>query len=219
MRIPRTLLFLYLIIAASLANAQQFKVLIDNLDYKLMEVDSGYYVSHGMESKEDLILDTSIIKKKNGILRLPLLNGKTIEFKDTLDYETDQASRSYFYLGEIKKKEVYIIQEGWHYDDSTIMIDKRTGMMDTLWTLGKFSSYPLSNVAEYYFYPQAGTHFAIYNLITRHGIFIVIPMMTFFNFDSVKWLNENSFLCKTEVYDPTISEELILKYFLVEIKK
>jgi hypothetical protein len=48
MRLPNILLSVAVILAASLANAQQFKVIKETVDYKMMEVDSGYFFSHGI---------------------------------------------------------------------------------------------------------------------------------------------------------------------------
>src|ERR1017187_9829843 len=127
MRLPNILLSVSLIIAASLANAQQLKVLKDTVDYKLMEVDSGYYYSHGIEMKNDLFLDTNIYKKKNGILRLPLLNGKFKELRDTSSNTNDKVYRTYVLIGEFGQIGYYFVLLAEYEGERSFVIDKRNG--------------------------------------------------------------------------------------------
>jgi hypothetical protein len=219
MRITRTLLFLYLIIAATLANAQQFKVLKDTNDYKLMEVDSGYYYSHGVECKKDFILDTTVIKKKNGVLRLPLLNGNFKEFKDTLVLDTFNFERAvYEYKGENKKFKLYLIIAGLTEFLSYGLIDEKNGDADWIDRMPCFS--PNNSYYGYCFFnpysvPMSGGVFFKEHK-TKKQVRINTENKSADNF---KWINDYSFLYSSIVSGSYDNGDLMYKYFLVEIKK
>src|ERR1039458_6209663 len=78
----RYFLFLTLNFLALMVNAQDFKVIEETKDYILKECDSVYYYSHGLPPKDDFVIDTTKIHKVNGVLKLPMDNGKEMVFKD-----------------------------------------------------------------------------------------------------------------------------------------
>ena len=84
----RYILFLSLLQSASIANAQDFKVIKDTTDYILKEVDSIYYYTHGIEPKNDFVIDTTKIHKVKGVIRLPIDNGKEVVFRDEEESDT-----------------------------------------------------------------------------------------------------------------------------------
>ncbi len=219
MRLPNILLSVAVIIAASLANAQQLKVIKDTVDYKLMEVDSGYFYSHGIEKKNDFILDTSIIKKKNGILRLPLLNGKFKEFKDSLMLDTfNWDKKEYVYSGENKRLKCYLVIGNYWESSGYFLIDKNNGEKDFLNNMPNYSpSYIYYGYCFFYHMddPMKGV-VIVENLKTKKIIRLFLDKQDPTHF---KWIDDYKFLFKTDVIGGEEYKETKDKYFLVEIKK
>ena len=219
MRIPRTLLFLYLIIAASLANAQQFKVIKESGYYKLMLVDSGYFFSHGIENKKDFILDTNKIKKKDGVLRLPLLNGKEIVLKDTLGNPWIVKVKEYFYKGENTKLGYYFIGVNLFETSEEYLINKSNGRIDTLDNMPVYSPSYLFYTYGIVNHLTTVSAIAIKNLQSNSYASIDFDYHLPFELKLIKWINDYSFLCWIMLTNENGSKDLGNKYFLIEIKK
>ena len=219
MRLPNILLSVSLIIAESLANAQQFKVLKDTVDYKLMEVDSGYYYSHGIEMKNDLFLDTNIYKKKNGILRLPLLNGKFKELRDTSSNTNDKVYRTYVLIGEFGQIGYYFVLLAEYEGERSFVIDKRNGEVYLLNNHPKYSPSELFYAYDLVRYIKSESDFVIKSLKSNRTFNVDFVNPFPFGDVVIKWINDYSFMCLVDVNDPTSYKVLGNKYFLVEIKK
>ena len=219
MRLATILLFASLIIAESLANAQQFKVLKDTVDYKLMEVDSGYFYSHGIENKNEFIIDTTDIKKKDGLLSLFLLNGIVKVFKDTLAADTFNFARAvHLYNGENKKLKLYLIHDERSEFFGYVLIDESNGEEEWLNNVPYFSSsysYFGYNFFDPYSDPMSG---GVYfeDIKTKKSVRIELENR---NADHFKWIDDNKFLYTSIVSGSFDNNDLVYKYFLVEIKK
>ena len=222
MRLPNILLSVAVIIAASLANAQQFKVIKDTVDYKLMEVDSGYFYSHGIEKNKDFVADTNKFKKKDGVLSIPLLTGKVIEFKDTFLVVASESYSFYSYEGENTRLGYYFVTISLIEGSRTYLIDKLKGVLDTIETVPNYSPtymyyvYSMNNMET----DQIGITYK--NLQTNKVVKFNFTDEPVRRDKQIKWINNNSFEYWISLYDPSSpieGKEGKNKYFLVEIKK
>jgi hypothetical protein len=219
MRLPNILLSVSLIIAASLANAQQFKVIKDTKEYKLMEVSSSYYNSHGIELKNDFAIDTSVIKKKNGVLRLPLLNGEFKEFNDTLAFDTINKKRIvYTYKGENKRLKLFLLYAEQNPVAEYYLINEKNGEVDKSSGMPYFSSSNKFYANSYLRHGSepisAGVYFE--NLEDKATICINMDSHYAYNF---KWIDDYTFLFRIVVPNSLNNGDEVKRYFLVKAKK
>ena len=219
MRLPNILLSVSLIIAASLANAQQFKVIKDTKEYKLMEVSSSYYNSHGIELKNDFVIDTSVIKKKNGVLRLPLLNGEFKEFNDTLAFDTINKKRIvYTYKGENKRLKLFLLYAEQNPVAEYYLINEKNGEVDKSSGMPYFSSSNKFYANSYLRHGSepisAGVYFE--NLEDKATIYINMDSHYAYNF---KWIDDYTFLFRIAVPNSLNNGDEGKRYFLVKAKK
>ena len=131
----RYFLFFSLNLLAFISNAQDFKVIEETKDYILKECDSVYYYTHGLPPKDDFVIDTTKINKINGVLKLPLDNGKEVVFKNRITERWD--SGKYKGLGDLleeyysKNLNMYAI---FQYESCLpiYLINKQNGDIDTV---------------------------------------------------------------------------------------
>ncbi len=236
MKLPNILLSLSLILTASLANAQQFKVIKDTVDYKLMDVDSGYFYSHGIEAKKQLLvgggsIKTSgdILKKRRGTYKIHLDNGKTLVLKDSTYKKGQYYELRYYFIkddmwdyGENKRDGYYLFdklvyQNKWSY----LLVNKNNGIIDTL--NGKPFFSPNCKVYAYNHKDHSSNVSIIKfkNLLTGQvssfelGIEIPFPIRSISNF---KWIDDYSLMFCTVpngMHRYNMHEE---KYYLLQIK-
>src|ERR1035438_5599323 len=120
------ILFLFLLQSVSITNAQDFKVIKDTKDYILKEVDSVYYYTHGIEPKNDFVIDTTKIHKVNGVLKLPLDNGQIFKLKDIINKKNSNFS-FYNYIGYNSRLNIYLAWEQIpRYDEGIWFIIHKT---------------------------------------------------------------------------------------------
>ena len=70
--------------------------------------------------------------KKNGILTLPLGTGKKVIFKDNKGVPYDEDRKSYRYLGQVNVLGAYLVEQNLFESTEYILIDKKTGRVNTL---------------------------------------------------------------------------------------
>lgn len=190
-------------------SAQNFKVIEETKDYILKECDSAYYYSHGLPPKDDFVIDTTKIHKVNGILKLPLDNGKEVVFRDT--------SSIYSYHGENKKKGYYLL-DGMQRNHKIFyyLIDNKNGIIDSL-----ECNMPLFSPTIFYAY-----NINCYKT-TRENLFFKNTksnMKISLRLDGVnpyglKWIDDFSFEFYTWNNANYIMNYPIDKYYLVQIKQ
>jgi len=93
--------------------------------------------------KDQLIQDTIMFKKENGILELPLIQPHyppSVIFTDTL-VEDGEAfeGREYNYLGQYKKIGFFLVEGHFYEHYECYLIDKRTGRETIIWDKPKLS--------------------------------------------------------------------------------
>ena len=213
---PLQILFLLTLLqSAFITNAQDFKIIKDTDGYILKEVDSVYYYTHGIEPKNDFIIDTNKIHKVNGVLKLPLDNGTWLRYRDTLDFS--EGRERYEYEGFNKKINCYLVNnEGWEWWYE-YLISKATGQIDTI------GYHPIYSPS----YKFCGYFLNMYNL----GSFGNVAFKNInskkeikINFEKelpngIKWIDDNSFLFYSDLWNNDSNKVLYKKYYLVQIKK
>jgi len=208
---------------AIIANGQNFtkvsnfsKVIKDTNDYILKEVDSVYYYTYGNEPKNDFALDTIKIHKENGVLKLPLINGKLITFIDSLKPIDDLHMCWYDYNGENGKLNYYLVSGHFYEWDFTYLINKRNGKIDTLETTPIFSPSDLFYGYAYSNELTWNNNVTFKNLKTNKTNKIILENELPQEF---KWIDDYHFLFYTILYDKKTESFSVLKYYLVGIKK
>ncbi len=209
MKSHRIFLLLALLFVAINLPAQNLKVIKETDDYILKECDSVFYYTHGMEPKDDFVLDTTKIHKVNGVLKLPLDNGKEVVFRD--HESLDEGPFIYYnYKGENKKAGHYLIDESLPDLYYGYLVNTKTGTIDTIEKEPTYSP-------KYKSYAYCVVHigyvlqgYLIFKNIksdneTRIELNHELPYM-------LNWINEKSFVFYT--YDGTKR-----KYYLVQIKQ
>jgi len=211
---------LHLLLSAFLANAQNFKVIQETDDYILKEIDSAFYYSHGNKPHDDFIIDSSKIYITHNGFKLPLDNGKFVEFKGEYinEYYTDP---NYHYYGENKQIGYYKVSSCKGLTIKFYLVNKKNGEIDTI----NFEPPVFSPTNKYYlyFYPwrlQTTKAMVIFkNIYTKNQnyLFFDKDMPSFYN--DLKWINDNSFVFYTDTINKERTNTGILKYCLLEIKE
>jgi len=76
--------------------------------------------------------DSNSPKRCNGIIDLPLRNGKKITFKDNKGVPHDEDRTSHIYLGQVKFLDCYLVEKNLFESTDYLLINKKTGITDTL---------------------------------------------------------------------------------------
>jgi hypothetical protein len=212
----RFLLLFSLLHLAIFVPAQNFKVIKETDDYILKECDSVFYYSHGIEPKDDFVLDTTKIHKVNGVLKLPLDNGKKVELKDSLSIQ-------YWQEKVYKSKNYYFVNEGAYFiNTKRYLVDKKNCNIEYV------ENIPIiSPNSKYYGYCFINTNSAVSGVIFKNLLTneITIDSLGYMVAMEVnpspifKWINDNSFMYYTYWAKDIKFEFLPRKYYLVEIKK
>ncbi len=209
-------LLLSLLFVAINLPAQDFKVIEETKDYILKVADSGYYYAHGLPPKDDFVLDTTKIHKVNGVLKLPLDNGKEVVFRDTVD-SLNYNYAEYKFKGISKKLAFYLITQHSTYLGTDLIVHVNTGKIDTMVSSQSKLIYSPSFI--YYcnyllsWQNPPGGIIIIKNIKTpKKEISISLPG---YYFDEIKWNDDKSFVCLGIYWDykPPI------KYYLIQIKQ
>jgi hypothetical protein len=215
MKTLRYLLLFSLIFMVSIADAQEFKIIKDTTDYVLKEVDSGYYYSHGVEAKNDFVIDTNKIHKVNGVLKLPLNNGKFVEFRDTL--VSKDAYPIFEYLCDMYsiKLDYYLVIRRFGHQHDPFLVNKSNGIIDSLFGI------PIISPNDLYF------AYANFNYLPNQ-IYVGYKdrkRNKFYSINwngnrprNIKWINDFSFLFEDLKAVDIREQELIIKYYRVDIK-
>jgi hypothetical protein len=92
--------------------------------------------------KDKFIPDTTVIKKTNRVLKIPLVQPHyppSITFTDTLEDVGETDERTYKYLGQFKELGVYLVEGVFWEHYECYLIDKKTGWKTTVWNKPKLS--------------------------------------------------------------------------------
>jgi len=200
---------------AIIADGQGIKVIKDTTDYVLKEVDSGYYYSHGVEAKNDFVIDTNKIHKVNGVLKLPLDNGKFVMFIDTITNPPWEGNHYYFYQGFNNILKNYQVGESAYEYGCWYLINIENGKIDTLFSPPIYSpsnlyyGYSFSNMI----YEFRNVTFKNNNTNRKYKIEYEGVMTNGF-----KWIDDYSFLFYTYILPMNKFDKNSNKYYILEIK-
>src|SRR5271170_5877215 len=103
------LLFLNLWLLAFIGNAQDFKVVKEKKHYVLKEINKAYFDTNGIETKNEFVIDTSVVFKENGILKLVMENGRFIKLRDRIGLNSN-CSRIFSYRGYDNRGKNYLVE-------------------------------------------------------------------------------------------------------------
>ena len=99
---------------------------------ELLPIDAATFKKAFKVRKKTVISNTATFKKKNGILRLPLANGKKVVFEDNKGTPYDEDRKSFFYLGQVKVLRCYLVEQHLFESTDYVLINKKTGKTNTL---------------------------------------------------------------------------------------
>ena len=220
----------FLLFVAFIADGQEFKVIRDTTDYVLKEVDSGYYYTHGVDAKNDFVIDSNIIKKKNGKFSLPLDNGKLWDLPSSFYNRKYSLTISDFYLGENKKIDYYLIKQDAGKLNEYWLVNKKAAKFKSKDERCEvFHSYPIfspsnmlyGNVLDYSWNKEGCVEvWSLQNpdviFSTKKWIWIRVPNEYT---NSFKWIDDTKFLFSTNLYNREKQKYTNGKYYLIQIKK
>ena len=223
MKLPQCFLNVCLLFLAITANAQYFNVIEETKDYILKECDSAYYYTHGIEPKDDFIIDTTKIKKVNGVLKLPLDNGKELIFRDTIVDKNPDLFRNH-YKGEDQKNGYYLMGQYYsneHYE--LYLIDKKNGTKEHIENAPNYSPSSIYFVYCLHFESLSAVEIIIKNINSKKWFNLKLDYYIGNCWNSTnqfKWLSDNIFVFNTEF---SINKEGRIigskKYYVVKIKQ
>ena len=223
MNLMRYFLLLTLNFLVLMVNAQELQFIEETKDYILKECDSVYYYSHGLPPKDDFVLDTTKIHKVNGVLTLPLDNGKEVEVKNTESYGKKPSKKFELYFGENKMSGYYLLGESLEegdvcgYGNVYYLVNKRNGKVESV---GRYPFFSPTNLffgfifLKNYWLEKGGIKYI--NLQSKKTSKIRLKKGLPIEF---KWLDDRSFLFSTISWIGTKQELTIMKYYLVQIKQ
>ncbi len=197
-------------------NAQNFKVIEETKDYILKECDSGYYYSHGLPPKDDFVIDTTKIHKVNGVLKLPLDNGKEVVFRDEGN-EPNYMIRKNSYGGKNRKWNYFLVNSNF-YDEGgfSLLINSKNGATDTVFDKPVFSPNAIHYGYDYSSYMGGDIYVCYKNLNQNKAYKILMEDLAPMN---IKWLNDYSFIFIGNLPDFMVTKYKHKKYYLVQIKQ
>jgi len=99
---------------------------------ELLPIDAATFKKAFEVRKKTIISDTATYRKKNGILRLPLANGKRVVFEDNKGTPYDEDRKSFRYLGQVKVLSCYLVEQHLFESTDYVLINKKTGKTNTL---------------------------------------------------------------------------------------
>jgi hypothetical protein len=177
-------------------------------------VDSVYYYTHGIEPKNDFVIDTTKIHKVNSVISLHLDNGKDVKF---IDNNTNDANMVYYrYEGENKKFGFYLLDRSMADLYFKLMINEKNGEIDTLNNVSIFSPSFIYYASINPYNDQPGSFIVFKNIKSKKSNrieFIYGP-----NY-GLKWVDDKSFLFYFVYWDKPDVYWTPNTYYLVQIKK
>jgi hypothetical protein len=208
---------------AFMVNGQDFKVIKETNDYMLKEVDSVYYFTHGIEPKNDFVIDTNVNYWKKGELTLKFDNGKGLIYTADGHYSEEGLKIKITYMGCNKILNDYLVFQGYYnqYEGrceikTYYLINKSNGEIDELY------AQPLFN-PSYNYYLFASRNITFKNLKTNVKNNIIFVKDSVSIEDEVtfyfKWVNDISFEFQSQHWDDELGAVSPTKYYLVQIKK
>ena len=224
MKLTLGFLLVFCIVALNHTKAQQMDVIKDTADYKLSEVDSAYYFSHGAEIFPQFIIDSSFTLSKNGIVHLPLLNGAYLEFGDTLNLERKGAIMVCNYEGENERIGCYLVgMQGGDTVNKTFLVERKTGKVDTIENEPSFSPSSLVYVSNFFDLGSQEAGIKVHNHQTGKTIRIILFNHLESGYRSsvpyyYRWIGDDQFLVHTLPQFAAKPNDRRMKYFLVEVK-
>lgn len=106
-------------------------------NFSITKVTKDDFLKAKKRYQSQILYDTVVFKKVNGIIKLPTEEKWVpfVIFTDTLTNTDATDIRQYHYLGQFKKIGFYIVEGNFweHYD--CYLIDKRTGKKTTTWNI------------------------------------------------------------------------------------
>ena len=184
-------------------------VIEETKDYILKECDSVYYYSHGLPPKDDFVLDTTKIHKVNGVLKLPLDNGKEVVFRDIWNKKIEV--NEYLYRGINKSLGYYLVEGIIGEWEENYLINTKNGVIDSIQRKPNFSLSGIYFGYCYYFYVTMEANVRFKNIKKNKTCKITLENEGQAGF---KWLNDNSFLFISSNF--TLNSKN--KYYKVQIK-
>jgi len=206
----------------SIADGQEFKVIKETNDYILKELDSGYYSTHGIRAKNGFVRDKKKTYKENGILRLPLNNGKFLEYRDSILVSTNYP-KGICGLEMVDKQHGFYIVDKWYgnNDGYRVLINMDNGKTELINYTPSLSVD--SNRYGYIFRTIKSKKWFVKSINLKTNKSITIPLgkdlrcdMGYFN--NLKWIDEKTFIYNTAYFDEKKKKDSPFKYYLVEIK-
>ena len=216
MILKRHLLLLLFLLLTFKVIAQDFKVIKETERHIIKEVDSSYYYSHGIKPKNDFALDTTKIHKVNGILRLPLDNGKEVVFKDT--FPNNKVDLLIFNcIGFDRSFKNYYVGIDSYYGKGTYLVNKINGTIDTIDAAPIYSPSRLFYAYSLFDWSDKGCYLVIKNIISNKKTEDKYFVMSIFH--NIKWINDKSFVFYSDGIEMVNNDWKLAKYYLVQIKK
>ena len=195
---------------AFIYDGKEIKMLEQPKDYVLKAVDSVFYFTHGKESKNDFVIDSTVSHKTNGVISLTMDNGKVVEFKDGL-YNDYKIETVFSYAGENKKSGYYMVESNY---ENTYIINKKTNAIDTL---GGIPVTGPSFMKNNYCFFNCNRHMCFFGFKISN-VKNVFMMMALFLMDNYRWVNDHCILFKAKTDGEKPSEKNPVKYYLLEVK-
>jgi len=163
------------------------------------------YVKAVKTYKDQLIQDTVMFKKENGILELPLIQPHyppSVIFTDTL-IEDEEAfeGREYNYLGQYKKIGFFLVEGRFYEHYECYLIDKRIGIVTIIWDKPKLSpsSKYFANISKLQIFDGVPSGIQIWKIDTSHNVelskYLELDQRIWFPIDFV-WETDNSLILK-----------------------
>ena len=98
----------------------------------ISDINKNTYDKNKPEEDKSLVPNDISIKNK-GILKLPLLNNKFIQLRDTLSDSDNDDQAKYEYIGVIKSIDFYLVKAIFYETGEYILINHRNGNKISLW--------------------------------------------------------------------------------------
>jgi hypothetical protein len=212
----RYFLILTLNLLVLIGNAQDFKVIKDKKHYILKEVNRTYFDTNGIEPKNEFVIDTSVVFKENGILKLVMENGRFIELRDKIGLNSD-CSRIFSYRGYDKRGKNYLVEGNTFGRHHYYLVNKNSETIEPFFDKPRYSSSDLFYVycPEIEFKSKDGRLIFV-NLKTDKQQLVNFTGYVQYGF---KWLDDKSFMFQTKNDVLGTSYNNNSQYYLVQIKQ
>lgn len=198
----------------NLENTCETEIITDTIEdtiqsFSIVNASQEDYLKAIKNYKDKFTADTTVIKKVNGVLEIPLVRPHyphSVIFTDSLIETDDFEMREYRYLGQYKDLDIFLVEGIFYEHYECYLIDKKSGRKITIWNGPKLSpsSKYFANLSQPYGYEGIPNGIQVWKIDVYYNVdlnkYLEIDQQIWTPIDFV-WETDNTLLVKVVSVD------------------